>query len=274
MQQDNLLDIAACDILDLSPNIIFIKDLNNKVVWANQTMANVYEITKEQLYEMFNTQSLTNEIALQYIKDDLEVFSTGKPKYNIIERYATHLNKVLWAQTNKIPIKNTEGKIIGLVGFSTDITTIRERNLEFETLISSIPEIIMVFDYDGTCLKIYQGKVNTWMHQIDIVGQKIDIMKSYPNIVKQFYININELKKDDSIVRQFEFSNIIDGAEYYFEALMSSYNGTKVMVIIRDITDRKKLDVLDNFNKSIKELMSYNQKVLKTLGHIEEINNG
>ncbi len=56
-----------------------------------------------------------------YAKDDLEVISTGKAKTGIVEVMHTK-NGDVWVKTDKIPYRDPEGKIIGIIGFSVDIT--------------------------------------------------------------------------------------------------------------------------------------------------------
>ena len=54
-------------------------------------------------------------------KDDQEVIVSGKPKKDIIEPYDTP-EGTRWVITDKIPYKDKEGKVTGLIGLSKDIT--------------------------------------------------------------------------------------------------------------------------------------------------------
>lgn len=265
----NLYDTQIRDVFDLSITFIFFKDTNSKIFWVNQAFADVYGKKKYEVYQLYNNSiDLSDEIFNKYILDDIEVFNTGKPKYNIEEKlYGT--KKEIWVNTSKIPVFGNNGKVEGLIGFSFDITNIRKTKLEFETIINSIPETIMIFDYDGICQTIYPGKNNTWAHSTDIIGKSITEMNDscFPDVYKKFIEGLEKLKIDKTKNQNFEYSIKIKDTEYYYDAVMTTYNGSKIMLIIRDITDKKKLDVFESFNKSIKELMIYNQKILTTLGH-------
>lgn len=268
------IDIYNEDIriaFDLSPSFIFFKDINNNVIWVNEAMTQTYGFTKQEFYDFFNnSKDLSDETIAKYIKDDLYVYTTGLPLYDIEEKlYKNPIVK--WMKTSKFPCKDADGKIIGLIGFSYDITKIRETSLEFETLINSIPETIMLFDHSGLCLKVYPGKHNMWVHPAEImVGKNINDMIYNSTIIDNFNLCLERLKKDNTTIQQFEYTNKENDIDYYYDALMTAFNGGKIMVILRDVTDRKKLDIFQSFNHAINELTVYNQKILTTLG----INNG
>jgi signal transduction histidine kinase len=69
----------------------------------------------KSVFEIFPSQ------ANDYWKDDQEVMRRGIPKRNIIEPLKTP-EGVRWVQTDKIPYRDNQGNIIGIIGFSVDIT--------------------------------------------------------------------------------------------------------------------------------------------------------
>lgn len=254
-------------LFDLSLNFISFKDINGKLFWVNNAFANICEMSKEEICKLYNEQNITNEIYAKYVIDDIEVLTTGKPKYDIEEKlYGA--KKDIWVDTTKIPTFDLNGVVDGLAVFSVNITKLRQTKLEFETIIKSIPETILIFDYNGNCLNIYPGKTNL-VHTQNIIGKNIESMKSYKknNIYEKFVNAIENIKKNKNENQNFEYVYENNNTEYYYDVLMTSFNSSKIMVIVRDITDKKKLDIFESFNKSIKELMQYNQKILKTLGH-------
>ena len=76
-----------------------------------QTGLSMEKISGKNLFEI----SENSHIAEEYWKDDLEVIETGLPKRNIIEPLITDQTK--WFITDKIPYRNTKGKIVGVIGF-------------------------------------------------------------------------------------------------------------------------------------------------------------
>ncbi|MDE3144575.1 MAG: response regulator, partial [Bacteroidota bacterium] len=95
------------------------------------------------------------EIADIYHQSDQLVFQTGLPQINREDSFIDDQNKKRFILTSKIPIKNENGEIIGLVGIDRDITkqkmaeeTVKyERNL-LRTLIDNLPDAVYVKDKD------------------------------------------------------------------------------------------------------------------------------
>ncbi|MHA1728801.1 MAG: GAF domain-containing protein, partial [Promethearchaeota archaeon] len=56
--------------------------------------------------------------------DDLELIKNGQPQINIIEPWYTEKGR-RWVNTNKIPIKDKNGVVTGLLGLSIDITELK-----------------------------------------------------------------------------------------------------------------------------------------------------
>lgn len=61
--------------------------------------------------------------AESFMKDDLEVMATGLPKYNIEELPLPGPDgNLIYYLTTRVPLKDTRGKVIGVVGVSVDIS--------------------------------------------------------------------------------------------------------------------------------------------------------
>ncbi len=116
-------------ILDSSPIMIFLKDRENRFIHINKTLAKVAGLPKEAI-EGKNVMEFFPDKAQDYWEEDKEVITSGKAKNGIIKLIETP-NGPLWVQTDKIPYKDRDGEIIGIIGFSVDIT---ERKLAADRL--------------------------------------------------------------------------------------------------------------------------------------------
>ena len=74
--------------------------------------------------------------------------TAGKPALNIVEEMKTPQG-VLWVQTDKIPYRNQKGEIIGIIGFTTDITerkrgeeALRESEEKFQKAFRAAPAMM------------------------------------------------------------------------------------------------------------------------------------
>ncbi len=125
-------------ILDSVPAWIFYKDKENKFIRINSAFANVMNMPKEQLENKSAFDIYPKEQADAFWKDDKEVMLSGKPKVNIIESMNSPQG-MLWVQTDKIPYRDAQGNIIGIIGFTINITErkkieeiLLEKNAELE----------------------------------------------------------------------------------------------------------------------------------------------
>jgi signal transduction histidine kinase/CheY-like chemotaxis protein len=65
-----------------------------------------------------------------YRKDDQDVIQSGKPKLNIEDRLPAVGNKVSYVTTNKVPLRDMQGQIVGVLGTAADIT--EQKRIEAE----------------------------------------------------------------------------------------------------------------------------------------------
>ena len=108
-------------IIDSVPALIFYKDTRNRFLKVNRAYCGLMGMPKEKLEGVSLFKLYPQSEADSYWKDDQTVISTGKPKMGIVESLHTK-NGVMWLRTDKIPYLDDKGRIIGIIGFSVDIT--------------------------------------------------------------------------------------------------------------------------------------------------------
>ena len=108
-------------ILDSSPMMIFYKDKENNFIRVNEALAKSAGLTKEDMEGKSLFDLYSKETAEQYWQDDKAVMYSGQSQLNRIEPMKTKEGD-RWVQTDKIPYKNEKGEIIGIIGFTIDIT--------------------------------------------------------------------------------------------------------------------------------------------------------
>jgi len=118
-------------ILDSVPAIIFYKDIESRVIRANKTLANSLKMPVKDIVGKTTEELFPKEQAEKMRKDDKEVMISGKSKRNIIQPYDTP-EGVKWAVTDKIPYKDKEGKITGVISLSKDITLQKKSEEELQ----------------------------------------------------------------------------------------------------------------------------------------------
>ncbi len=114
-------------VIDLNPNLIFVKDWDGRFTLVNSAIAELYGAAAEDLIGKgdgaFNVNA--DEVA-QYRRDDLEAMTTGRPKF-ILEESNTdaRTGRQRWFQVIKVPLRSADGAP-HVLGVATEITQRKE----------------------------------------------------------------------------------------------------------------------------------------------------
>ncbi len=145
--------------LDAIPQRVFWKDRNCIYLGCNRAFAtdaglnNPTEIIGKNDFEL--AWSGTAEL---YRADDKLVMEKGSAKLNFDETQSRPDGSLLWLRTNKLPLRDREGKVTGVIGTYEDITErkqaeqeVRESSELVRLLLDSIPEAVYGIDMQGNC---------------------------------------------------------------------------------------------------------------------------
>ncbi|MEM9968110.1 MAG: CheR family methyltransferase [Pseudomonadota bacterium] len=112
---------------------IWYKDDKNKILRLNKAAAESMSITVEEGTGA-DTYALFPDMAEKYHEDDLKVIRSGKPLFNILERYTPKEGKHGWASTDKIPYLEPESGQPKLLVVANDVTDLKDREDELNAL--------------------------------------------------------------------------------------------------------------------------------------------
>jgi PAS domain S-box-containing protein len=134
----NFLNLKA-DSLYLSalmnniPDTIYFKDTNSNFTRINKAQTAVLGLKDPKEAEgKSDFDFFTPEHSQDALNDEQEIVKTGQPLINKVERIRRADGEFRWVAATKVPIKDDNDQVIGLVGVSRDITVIRqmEENLK------------------------------------------------------------------------------------------------------------------------------------------------
>jgi PAS domain S-box-containing protein len=111
-------------IIDLNPSSIFAKNRTGQYTIVNQSVADIYGTTVENLVGKTDADfNADREEVAQFLRDDIEVMESRRPKY-ISQETITDVRsgRKLYMQTVKTPILEDNGAVNQVLGVSTDIT--------------------------------------------------------------------------------------------------------------------------------------------------------
>ncbi|AFY36710.1 PAS/PAC sensor signal transduction histidine kinase [[Leptolyngbya] sp. PCC 7376] len=123
-------------VMDTLPETIFWKDLDSVYLGYNQNFANDAGLTipGEALGKTDFDMPWTTEEAEFYRACDRRVMLSDQPEFGIIEPQLNSKGEHTWVETNKAPLRNVNGEIIGILGTYHDITERKQAELSLQKL--------------------------------------------------------------------------------------------------------------------------------------------
>lgn len=111
-------------VINNIPQYIFWKNIDCEFLGCNDNFANAagFETPKKIIGKTDFDLAWKISEAESFFETDKLVMETGIPEYNIIEKQSMANGKEAWLSINKIPLKDSAGNVIGLLGTYEDIT--------------------------------------------------------------------------------------------------------------------------------------------------------
>lgn len=122
-------------VLDHIPARVFWKNTQSKYIGCNINFAkDAGRSSYKEVIGRYDHELFRKEIGKKYQKDDKAVMVSGEAKLNYEEPQILNNGTTRWVRTNKIPLTEDSGKVIGVLGTYEDITELKE--VEKELLIA------------------------------------------------------------------------------------------------------------------------------------------
>ena len=238
-------------LIDNIPDSIYSKDMS-----CRKTLANTAEVRNLRLNSEADVIGKNDfdlypkELAEGFFADDQFVLKSGKPLLEREEYVFDEKGQKRWLLTSKLPLRDKEGRTVGLVGIGRDIT---ERKLAIEELrklslaIEQNPTTIVITDIYG---KIEY--VNPKFTQV--TGYTLEEVRGKnPSILKSGETSADEYRKMWETITagkawRGEFRNKKKNGEFFWELASISPVKNQENVIVNfvavkeDITERKEVE--------------------------------
>ncbi|MDI9866522.1 PAS domain S-box protein [Flectobacillus sp. DC10W] len=131
LQERNFLKI----VIDNIPAYIYYKDTEHRHLLVNKSGLDLFGVSKEESLLHQSGLNLLEESSANLLREQEEyVMSSGNAVTNIKEYFLTKSGQIKWLLSNKVPLHDTSGEVIGVVGVSRDITDSVKKELEQEHL--------------------------------------------------------------------------------------------------------------------------------------------
>ncbi|MDZ8110321.1 MAG: AAA family ATPase [Nostoc sp. DedQUE12a] len=115
-------------IIDNIPQSVFWKDRNSVYLGCNRKFAETtgLELPENIVGKTDYELPWPDEDSNWYVECDRRIMESGQAELNIIEGLLQADGKQIWSNTNKIPLRDKEGNVFGILGTCEDITERQE----------------------------------------------------------------------------------------------------------------------------------------------------
>jgi len=156
-------------VMDNLPDCIFYKDCQSRFVRTNAAHAKTLGLSDpRQAVGKTDFDFFPPEDAAEYLRDEQQVIERGQPLIGKVERALQPEGQFRWHLTTKVPIRDTQGRVTGLVGITRDITERREAE---EILRASEERYRELFENASDI--VYTTGLDTRLTSLNRVGQQV-----------------------------------------------------------------------------------------------------
>ncbi|NWF39693.1 PAS domain S-box protein [Mariprofundus sp. NF] len=239
------------DIVEGVPIRIFWKDREGKFLGCNSLVARDAGLTSpDELIGKSDFDMAWHEQAEAFRADDLKVMESGTPKLAFEEPLTSSDGQTIWLRTSKVPLRDHEKNIIGILGAYEDITAEKEqqtalKNSErvLKNIFNSLQDAYYCTDIEGRVVMVSPSAEKLMACQRgDLLNKTIADFYVHPEQREKF---LDALRKGGGIVNNFEAQiRRVDG-EIIWVSTNAHYfrdeqgNVTGVEGTIRDVTQPK-----------------------------------
>jgi two-component system cell cycle sensor histidine kinase/response regulator CckA len=140
-------------VLNTIPYSVFWKDLDLNYIGCNERFSRDCGRATEQIVGKCDfDMPWTNEESENYRAHDRKVIESGVPIYNVEESQVNSDGTHTTVLTSKVPLKNSAGEAVGLLGIYTDISEFRENQRlvkEHETMLVNAAQLSSLGEMAG-----------------------------------------------------------------------------------------------------------------------------
>ncbi len=178
-----------------------------------------------------------------------QAIATGQPVRNVIMGvYRPQSQDLVWLLVDATPQFAPDGSVRQVICTFSDITqyrnteaSLRKQNIRYRALLDAIPDLMLHMSRDGVYLDVKPGReVNMVCPEADMIGKnQRDLIPADVARDRQEQI---EKALATGKVQFYEYELQVDDVTYHEESRIIASGEDEVLIIVRDVTDRKQAE--------------------------------
>ncbi len=118
-------------LMDSTFDSVYFKDLENRFIRVNKGTLDKFGLkSPEEIIGKTDFDFFPEEIARANYDEELEIIRTGKPVIAVEGMEVWKDRTPTWVSSTKIPVRDSDGNVIGTFGISRDITSLKQKEEE------------------------------------------------------------------------------------------------------------------------------------------------
>lgn len=224
-EQELLHDKALLQsLLDNIPDAIYFKDRDSRFTKINKAMETAYGRSKDSILGKTDFDLFAEEHARQAYNDEQKIICTGEPMIAQLEKETFEDGHIKWVNTTKLPLRDEQGRIIGTMGVSRNVTELKkaqdtlaqERSL-LKTIIDHALAGIFVKDVSGRYMVVnrrhalYLGAASVE----EVIGKTLYNFFDYKEATRISNLDSRTMEMGESIENMIDYRTRGDGSELW-----------------------------------------------------------
>jgi PAS domain S-box-containing protein len=137
-------------LMDNMPDTIYFKDAQSRFTRVNRAQAEVLGLkSPAEAIGKNDFDFFTSEHAQAASADERKILESGQGMIGKTERIRRADGRSRWVTATKVPLRDDNGKVVGLVGVSRDVTEHVMAEHLLQVLVDSLPDLVYVKDTHG-----------------------------------------------------------------------------------------------------------------------------
>ena len=113
-------------MLDNIPDRIYFKDAQSRFVKVSKALAKRLGVAHpDDAVGKTDFDFYPDTRAREFYEDEQRIIKTGEPLINKVERHVRKHGEITWSSTTKVPLRNRDGTVVGIVGINRDIADLK-----------------------------------------------------------------------------------------------------------------------------------------------------